>query len=227
MHFVTEKGELVFEKLKRFLKKDKNRTGGHGLDHMLRVWQIGTDIGKKEGANLEVLEPALLLHDIVHEKGKSKEHAIKSAEKADEILAELGYSAELRQRICNAIRRHSRSDKRGGIPQTLEDKIVYDADKIDAVGREAVERVKDIQVKKQWSNEEAGTWYLERIIDVLKEAPPYTKYARKIIKEKLPISIEFCFEMLGKDKFYSILEKHNAEEIADFLVVDKVDGTIN
>ena len=110
--------------------------GSHGPDHTERVFQNAMAIGRKMGAKLDILAPAALLHDI----GRSAEHRSKGeichaamgAEMAENILQELGYSEEDRAAICHCIRAHR---FRGGErPESLEAKIIFDADKLDSIG---------------------------------------------------------------------------------------------
>jgi uncharacterized protein len=110
--------------------------GSHGLDHSERVLQNALAIGRKMGARLEILTPAALLHDI----GRSEEsrtqgkvcHADLGADMAAPILRELGYSAEDQAAICHCIRAHR--FRGGSEPESLEARILFDADKLDSIG---------------------------------------------------------------------------------------------
>jgi uncharacterized protein len=110
--------------------------GSHGPDHTERVLQNALAIGHNMGARLDILAPAALLHDI----GRSQEsqskgsvcHADLGAEMAEPILCSLGYSEDDRAAICHCIRAHR---FRGGTePESLEAKILFDADKLDSIG---------------------------------------------------------------------------------------------
>jgi len=87
-------------------------------------------------ARLDILAPAALLHDI----GRNREsrsrggicHAEQGALMAESILLKLGYSDTDRTAICHCIRAHRfRSATR---PESLEAKILFDADKMDSIG---------------------------------------------------------------------------------------------
>ena len=110
--------------------------GSHGPDHSERVLHNAMAMGKKMGARLDILVPAALLHDI----GRSREsrtrggvcHAEQGAAMAEPILRELGYREEETRAICHCIRAHR---FRGATrPQSLEAKILFDADKLDSIG---------------------------------------------------------------------------------------------
>jgi uncharacterized protein len=110
--------------------------GSHGPDHTERVLQNALAIGHNMNARLDILAPAALLHDI----GRSQEsrskggicHADLGAEMAEPILRKLGYNEEDRDAICHCIRAHR---FRGSAePNSLEARILFDADKLDSIG---------------------------------------------------------------------------------------------
>lgn len=119
----------------------EGRDSAHDLQHILRVYKNAELIGKREGADMEVLLAAVLLHDIVvYPKGsaKSSKSADDSADMAEKILKGYGVSKEKIDRISYCIRTHSYS--RRLVPATLEGKILQDADRLDALGAIGVAR---------------------------------------------------------------------------------------
>lgn len=110
--------------------------GCHGPDHSERVHSLALHIGRLMNARLDILSAAALLHDIGrrHEtlsRGKVC-HACKGAEMAEGILKELGFSEEMRHAILHCIESHRyRNDRK---PETLEARILFDADKLDSLG---------------------------------------------------------------------------------------------
>jgi len=108
----------------------------HELEHTERVYNLAIHIGKKENADLEVLGLAAILHDIARkeqdESGGKIDHAIRGAELAAQILEKYNLPKEKLDNIVHCISTHRfRNDNK---PETLEAKILYDADKLDAVG---------------------------------------------------------------------------------------------
>ncbi len=197
----------------RFSKRNSNDSA-HQIDHFLRVYKVGVAIGRRELANLEILKPALLLHDSIRPnalKGE-KDHAHASALFAANLLTKFGYTQQEIARISDAILSHSRSDK-AHLSKTLEAKILYDADKQDGFGKVGVLRAKQLCKNRGYSNQETAEWYLFRILDVIKNEPPYTKYGRKIVKKKLPYSLNFCKKTLGRR--YNVL-------VADYMGKRKI-----
>lgn len=134
--------ELLVE-LRRISAEHCNEVGGsHGPDHTERVFQNAMAIGRRMGARLDILAPAALLHDI----GRSEEHRSKGeichahvgSEMAEKILEELGYNEEDRAEICCCIRAHR--FRNGVKPESLEAKILFDADKLDSIGAVGIGR---------------------------------------------------------------------------------------
>lgn len=110
--------------------------GSHGPDHSERVLHTAMTIGGQMEARLDILVPAALLHDIGRrEESQSRGkvcHARRGAELAAPLLQNLGYTEEAITAICHCILAHR---FRGAIqPESLEAKILFDADKLDSIG---------------------------------------------------------------------------------------------
>jgi uncharacterized protein len=109
--------------------------GSHDLAHLQRVWKNAARIQAVEGGDKEILCAAVLLHDCVAVEKNDPHRAQASrlaAEKASGLLGALGWQAERIGKATHAIEAHSFS---GGItPETLEAKILQDADRLDAIG---------------------------------------------------------------------------------------------
>jgi uncharacterized protein len=132
----------VLEKIKRRVKKTlEGRDAAHDFQHIMRVYRNAELIGKKEGADMDVLLPAALLHDlVVYPKGsaKSAKSADDSADLAEKWLRGYGVPQATIDRITYCIRTHSYSKRL--VPATLEGKILQDADRLDALGAVGVAR---------------------------------------------------------------------------------------
>jgi uncharacterized protein len=108
----------------------------HELEHTERVYNLAMHIGKKENADLEIISLAAFLHDIARKyQDESKgeiDHAEKGAEMAREVLKKYAVPAEKIEAIVHCIRSHRyRSNIK---PESLEAKILSDADKLDGMG---------------------------------------------------------------------------------------------
>ena len=111
----------------------------HDFEHVLRVLRLAERIGEAEGADMEILRTAVLLHDVARaaEERGGPCHAEAGAERAREILA--GYPVDKVEAVANAIATHRFRNSRTA-PQTLEAQILYDADKLDAIGAIGIAR---------------------------------------------------------------------------------------
>ncbi len=107
----------------------------HGFDHILRVYRMAERIALAEGADLEIVRAAALLHDAEGPlTGDSRlEHHLASAAFARQVLAAEGWAEPRIAAVEHCIRAHRFRDDREQ-PQTLEAQVLFDADKLDAIG---------------------------------------------------------------------------------------------
>lgn len=110
---------------------------GHDVEHTLRVWRLAMRIAEGEtGCDPLVVALAALLHDADdHKLFQTEDNA-----NARAFLEREGVDAERIELICEAIRSVSFSQNRGRRPQTLEGRIVQDADRLDAMGAIGIAR---------------------------------------------------------------------------------------
>lgn len=130
--------DLIRQQVQQKMKNDP----AHDFNHILRVCKNAQKLCKKEGVDEKLVLSAALLHDVVSYSkfDKHSNHSsIKSANEAKKILIKLNFLPEEVQIICDAIRDHSFS--RGKTPQTIEGKILQDADRLDAIGAIGIARV--------------------------------------------------------------------------------------
>jgi len=133
--------DKVFKFAEKFFLK--NKEAEHGMDHVMRVYNMAIRLAEGEKVDLEVVKIATILHDI----GKGREskdhtrktdHAIESTKIAKPFLIKLKLDDKKINHILDCIISHRhRTDSK---PKTLEAKIVYDADKLDSIGAVGVAR---------------------------------------------------------------------------------------
>lgn len=122
----------------------------HDFEHILRVTRMAEYLAQREGADAEIVRAAALLHDIArhdedsaardaHTSGAEHlDHADVSARDAKLFLMQNGAGQEFGERVAQAIRSHR---FRGAAqPQSLEAKVLFDADKLDSIGAIGVAR---------------------------------------------------------------------------------------
>ena len=117
-----------------------SKKGAHTLDHIKRVYALSMQIADGLSISSRVVQAAALLHDV----GRPKEsetgvsHSILSGEMSESLLQDLGYSETEIEQIIDAIQTHRFSE--GIEPNSLEGKILSDADKLDAIGTVGIYR---------------------------------------------------------------------------------------
>lgn len=114
----------------------------HDREHVYRVLYNALEIAAGErDVNHDILIAACLLHDIGRKEQFENPtlcHAMVGAEKADRFLMENGFGVDFAQavRACIETHRYRKSNP----PQSVEAKILFDADKLDAAGAIGIAR---------------------------------------------------------------------------------------
>ena len=114
---------------------------GHDLAHVQRVVTAAKLLAEKEQADLQVVVAAAWLHDCVAVAKNSplRSQASKmAADKAIEYLASIDFTNEKLSAVHHAIVAHSYSANVEA--ETLEAKIVQDADRLDSLGAIGIAR---------------------------------------------------------------------------------------
>lgn len=191
---------LTIEQARTFYANDS----AHDFDHVLRVLSNAEHIGQLEGADMAILRTATLLHDIARadQNRTGLDHAAEGARRASEILAQVGCLAPFIAAVCHAIAAHRfRIDNP---PQTLEAKILYDADKLDSIGAIGVARAFAYGGhinRPLWAEDDSGEhtalqefrFKLSKIKDGL-----FTSAARQMAQGRHQTMVQF-FEQMAKE----------------------------
>lgn len=205
----------ILEKIKKEAKKFfRDAKGCHSFDHTERVCNLCLHIGKKEKADMEILEIAALLHDIARGRqdklGGSICHAEAGAEMAKKFLKKYGLPHEETEKIAHCIRCHRFRGK--NIPESKEAKILFDADKLDAIGAIGIGRAfvfsgevgakvhnssVDISKTKEYSRED--TAYREFIVKLSKiKGRMLTGEGKRIARGRHQFMVDF-FKRLNQE----------------------------
>jgi len=132
----------VIDQIKKHVITIMDNDPAHDFEHVMRVYNNAQKIAKKEKANQKLVLTAALLHDIVSypkSSKRSKFSSVDSAKKSKIILKKFGFSEKEITIVSDAIEDHSFSQNK--IPETLEGKILQDADRLDALGAIGIARV--------------------------------------------------------------------------------------
>ena len=126
----------------QYIHKLESADAAHDAAHVQRVAVNALKFAQLEQANLEIVVPAVWLHDCVTVAKNSKQRnnaSTLSAEKAEQLLHDWHYPSQHIEAIKHAIAAHSYSANIS--PETLEAKIVQDADRMDSIGAIGVARM--------------------------------------------------------------------------------------
>lgn len=202
----------MIEKIKKKVENILWKYGSHDIDHTMRVYNMSMYIGKEEWADLEILEIASLLHDIwrpkQHETKWKVCHAEYGAELTKKILEELGLNSDKIDKIVYCI--HTHRFRKEEQLNSLEAKVLFDADKLDSIGAVGIGRAffyaneggaklhndidTDVINTKEFSLDD--TAYREYLVKLSKVKDKlYTKTAQKLAQKRHKIMEEF-FENL-------------------------------
>ena len=184
--------EIVL-KIRNYALKNSEKNDIHGFSHVERVYYTCVKIGSYLNANMNVLKIAAYLHDIgridENEDPPKRNHAEISAEKAKKFLASNNFNLSQKEvdDIIHAIMAHSFSKNISS--QTLEAKILSDADKLDAIGAIGLYRTIGFTLQNNGGIDQVIE-HLENKILKLKDQM-YLDYSKKIAEERHNIVLEF------------------------------------
>ena len=134
----TLKKELIGIAKKEMSKNDPS----HDINHALRVLSISEKIAKKEKADLDIVIPSAIFHDVIsYPKNHHKrlDSSKKSANIAKKILRDIKYFPRDKiEKVYESIKLCSFT--KGITPNSLEAKILQDADSLEAVGAISIMR---------------------------------------------------------------------------------------
>ena len=112
------------------------RDPAHDFDHVLRVTEMAVRLARAEGADVEVVRAAALLHDVGRDDASGRDHAEVSADVARRILE--SHPPEKVEAVTQAILQHR--FRSGPRPDSLEARCLFDADKLDSIGAIGIAR---------------------------------------------------------------------------------------
>lgn len=184
-------------------RKDRNRldhllyNADYRWQHTLRMTQFGKVIAETEGADVELVTAACLLHDLAwFDTGSenSREHGRIGAQIARPFLEGLGLTPEQVENICYSVAAHVDVDS----PDTLEARIVSDADNVDRFGPYRI---------LQWCFSDIDDYgrlaaklsqRINRLEQYHKKNPMFTPTGKQLFAEQLDLQINFFRAFVGE-----------------------------
>lgn len=193
----------------------------HGFDHILRVYRMAEKLAIAEGGDIEIVRAAALLHDAEGsatgggEEGRLNHHQV-SADFARQVLEAEGWPEERIAAVLHCIRAHRFRDESEN-PQTLEARILFDADKLDVIGAIGVARTiaYDVVVGQpiysppsdrfvrtgEREPDEPHSSYHEYLFKLRKiKERLHTKTARELAEERHRFLMEFFERLADEDR---------------------------
>ena len=140
MHLTHEQRVNLEKTIQLVKEKLGDDSTGHDYFHIMRVRALTARLAKMEGADVYVAELAALLHDIADWKFHGGD-LNEGPRVASEWLSSLGENPETIEKVAAIIKEVSY--KGAGVkttPQSIEGKVVQDADRLDALGAIGIAR---------------------------------------------------------------------------------------
>jgi len=164
-------------------------SGAHGFDHTLRVVRLSEEIGAREGADMDILIPAALFHDIARplEERTGALHEEEGARMAEAYLRSIGYPEDRIAAIAHAVRAHRYST--GIDPATLEARVLSDADNLDAMGAVGIARTFIRAGEHGGGIADATAHFHDKLLNL--RDLMYTKTAREIAAKRHALLVAF------------------------------------
>jgi uncharacterized protein len=129
----------IIKNTKAFVKHIlEHDASGHDWWHIVRVHNMARLLAEQEEADLFIVEMSALLHDITDEKLNESEEA--GLKRVEEWLENCGIKVDTKHHILYIIQNMSFKGGNRALIQSIEGKIVQDADRLDALGAIGIAR---------------------------------------------------------------------------------------
>ncbi len=208
MIFTEERQKKLLERVKEYYKNNKS-DNAHRFDHTVRVVYWVNILSEMENVDKSIMIPAALLHDIAIPIVGDETHAREGAKLCKPILEECGYSKEDIEKIAEIISMHSTDDPNPN--KSLEGKVLFDADKLDATGPISLHRFFFEYAKKGYIHHDAlkkAILHIEKFRKLNDGTIFFTKSAKEISKDRGKYVEKICKEILEDlEKFQEIYKE--------------------
>lgn len=211
-----------YKKIENYMYEKMEKVDfSHGTEHVRRVLTNAINIAQHTDGNcdMDVLIAACLLHDIGrHEQDKNISlcHAEIGSKLAYQFLISIGWEKSKARHVSRAILTHRQRKNRKA--ETIEAKILYDADKLDSFGLIGIARMlmyggmineplyvisEDGRIDTKPSAEELSNFFQEYSFKTKTVDELYTECAKDIARSKLTRANEMYEQMKEEIEQYS------------------------
>ena len=129
--------EAVFDRASSFVRNlFAEDSSGHDIYHTLRVHDLACRICRDEGGDMDLVRLSALLHDA----DDRKFFGDNGYANARRFMDSESIPMDVQDLVCHVISQISFKGKDTVVPDTLEGKIVQDADRLDAIGAIGIAR---------------------------------------------------------------------------------------
>lgn len=199
----------------------------HGFDHVLRVVRLAEHLAGLEAADPEIVCAAALLHDgriqaPPGDPGSASrlDHHEQSAELAGRFLESEGWPPVRIQAVQHCIRAHRFRDD-STLPETIEARVVFDADKLDAIGAVGAARAIAfaVQAGKPLFAQPSEVFLRDGILEPGEPHSAYHEFIFKLVKIKSRLLTESGKRLAEKRhecmlSFFETLARESSDESA-------------
>ena len=191
MYNMSMKDERLTEATIFYIKAlFEGSSDGHDLDHSLRVYKNASSIASHyPKADMELICLSSLLHDVDDHKLFNTENN----SNARTFLKEQDIPQERIEEIIKIINAVSFSKNKGKTPETLEAKIVQDADRLDAMGAIGIARTFAYGGKKGRSLQDSVQHFHDKLL--LLRDTLNTDEARDLADKRHEFMVKFLEEL--------------------------------
>jgi len=185
------------------VKKEFQERGpvGHDWEHIYRAIIHALWVGEAEKADMNIVIPAIILHDIgfLYDKNPSIHH-ITGSKNCIKYLDD--WNREDREKVSKCILSHKGKIFEFKIePKSLEEKVVFDADTLDKCGNIGVYYTSKVMVEfalsgiKELSSIKKATSLLSKYENI----KFYTKTAKRLARKKGGIILDKFFKKVSRE----------------------------
>lgn len=219
--FITKNNKLLNAHVKKFNKTNMNRSlkkqliitlkkkmskndPAHDINHILRVLALSEKIAKKENADLDIIVPAAIFHDVINYPKNHYKRLSSSEESAiftKKVLKQVNFfPKEKIDKVCDSIRICSFT--KALKPKSLEAKILQDADSLEAMGA--------ISIMRTFSSAGTMNKIFYNVLD------PFCK-ERKPDDNKYALDLFFTRLLIVHNRLHTKTAKNMAKKRTEFL----------
>jgi uncharacterized protein len=180
----------IVDTLKKLVKKTME-VSSQDWEHVARVYHLSTMIAEKEGADVDLCQVTALLHD--NGKVIGEPHNLTGRGRAKVLLRGMSYPSQRIEHVLRIVENHSMDNWER--LDSLEEKVVLDADKLDRLGAVGLARAFHMQGEAGLNLTDL-TWFQEDIM--LRYERLNTETAKEMGKKRIEFMEDF-FKTLEED----------------------------